>query len=360
MKTRIVLTSVLFSCIFAISTSAATLYRDDNGLRCHNDDGTDISGCWYQQSETEPWYYFDKDGYAHTGFLRTGGKTYYLRPSDGTMMANRTVTLDGSVWKFNGDGVGTNLSPSYSGWMIDDITWYYRYPDGSFATDGWRKIDGEWYYFDQDGYMMTGLISVGDSMYYLYDNGVMAHDTQLTIGGVTYTFDSSGAAAWPYKKITEVAPEQAEMWNTVSAMADSILAGIVNNNMTDRQKAEAIYDWVRGNFRYSGHAATRDWVLEAYNGFRRRHGDCFTYYSASTALLMRCGIPSIEVVRYTDNGHYWNLVQLSDGNWYHFDTTPRRAGGYFCLWTDAKILDYSAKHGHDLDFDTSLYPRTPQ
>lgn len=142
-------------------------------------------------------------------------------------------------------------------------------------------------------------------------------------------------------------------------MADAVLAGIVNDSMTQRQKAEAVYAWIRGSFRYSGHSATRDWVQEAYQGIRRRHGDCYTYFAVSQELLTRCGIPCIEVIRYTDNDHYWNLVQLEDGSWYHFDTTPRRAGGYFCLWTDAQMLDYSARHGNSFAFDRSLYPPTP-
>lgn len=356
MKTRIFLISLLLSCLFAVPVAAATLYNDGTGLRCRNDDGTDLIG-WYQAGENAPWYYFDENGYAHSGWLTYQNKTYYLR-SDGTMRASQKLTLDGRVWSFDEEGVGTMMPANYTGWMLDDVTWYYKLADGSYATNGWKQIDGEWYYFDEVGYMKTGLINDGGATYYLYDSGAMAHDTQVTVGGVTYTFDSSGAAAWPYKAITSVAPEQEEMWQTVSAMADSILAGIVNNSMTNRQKAEAIYAWVRGSFTYSGHTATRDWVLEAYNGFRRRHGDCFTYYSVSAALLMRCGIPCIEVLRYTDNGHYWNLVQL-DGSWYHFDTTPRRLGGYFCLWTDAQMLNYSASHSNCFAFDRSIYPPTP-
>lgn len=46
-------------------------------------------------------------------------------------------------------------------------------------------------------------------------------------------------------------------------MADQILSEIINDAMDQRQKAEAIYNWVRGNIRYSGASATRDWVQEA-------------------------------------------------------------------------------------------------
>lgn len=353
MKRRVFLFSVLFSCLFTMTALAANVYHDGTGFRCRGDGGT---AGWYQDGENGPWYYFEKDGYAHLGWLTTGGKTYYLRPEDGTMRAGQTMTIEGSIWRFGNDGAAIRLPSSYQGWMLDDVTWYYRYSDGSFAENGWKQIGGERYYFDEDGYMKTGLLTEGDTIYYLNEDGSMAHDTQVTVDGVTYTFDSSGAAEWPYKQLTKVAPEQEEMWQTVSDMADTILEGIVNDSMTDRQKAEAIYAWVRGSFTYSGHAATRDWVQEAYNGFRRRHGDCFTYYSVSAALLTRCGIPCIEVVRYTDNGHYWNLIRLSDDKWYHFDTTPRKQGGYFCLWTDEQMLNYSSKHGGCFAFDRSLYP----
>ena len=128
--------------------------------------------------------------------------------------------------------------------------------------------------------------------------------------------------------------------------------------MSERQKAEAIYAWVRGNFRYAGHSASRDWPSEAYRSLRSHHGDCFSFYSAANALLSRAGIPSIEVIRSTDADHYWNLVRV-DGNWYHFDTTPRSVGGYYCLWTDAQMNAFSNRHKGCFHFDASLYPRTP-
>lgn len=126
-----------------------------------------------------------------------------------------------------------------------------------------------------------------------------------------------------------------------------------------RTAHQAIYNWVRGNIRYSGASATRDWVQEAYQGLRLRRGDCFTYYSVSQLLLSRAGIAGIEVVRSTDNHHYWNLVNI-DGSWYHFDATPRRAGGYFFLWTDDQMEQYSRQHGGCFTFDRRLYPATPE
>ena len=66
----------------------------------------------------------------------------------------------------------------------------------------------------------------------------------------------------------------------------------------------------------------------------------------------------MEVIRATDNDHWWNLVYV-DGEWLHFDTTPRRLGGDFCLLTTAQLLAYSNTHGNSHGFDPSQYPATP-
>ncbi len=383
MKKRVAVLVWAFSALFAAEAYAGRLEHDGAGVRYINDDNSVKIG-WHQEGAAGPWYYFGGDGYAVTGWLSDGGKSYYLRPESGQMMADRITTLGTNiVYRFEADGACTAMWEAYDGWMRDDAGWYYRTPEQSYAV-GWKKIDGEWYYFDEAGYMKTGLVEAGGDLYFLEDSGIMVHDDSRTVGGVTYYFGSSGGAGvgaeqaaaaaaaapentgaaygeWPFKPITPIPPEdqKSEFHRSVDAMADAVLAGIVNDSMTQRQKAEAVYAWIRGSFRYSGHSATRDWVQEAYQGIRRRHGDCYTYFAVSQELLTRCGIPCIEVIRYTDNDHYWNLVQLEDGSWYHFDTTPRRAGGYFCLWTDAQMLDYSARHGNSFAFDRSLYPPTP-
>ena len=383
MRKRLLLLTGVCSVLFAMEAWAGQLVSDETGLRYMNDDGTVKVG-WHQEGVDGPWYYFGEDGYAVKEWFKENNRLYYFRPENGQMITDRITSFGTPMaYQFEDSGVCTAMWDYYDGWLEDDRGWYYRNYFQSYVV-GWKRIDGEWYYFDEEGYMETGLVDVGGVLYYLEDNGVMVHDDSRTVSGETYYFDSLGkadvgeAAAlaallsqkdadlgftgdWPYKQPTiEVSEEQkTEQQRSLDAMTDTILAGIVNDSMTKRQKAEAIYAWVRGHFRYNGHSATKDWVTEAIQGIRRRHGDCYTYFAVSQALLTRCDIPSIEVIRNTDNNHYWNLVQLEDGNWYHFDTTPRRAGGYFCLWTDAQMLDYSAKHGNSFAFDRSLYPPTP-
>lgn len=171
----------------------------------------------------------------------------------------------------------------------------------------------------------------------------------------TYSaIDSSGNKAT--KTITVTVVEKSVSEDTVYALADKVLANIIKGDMTAKQKAEAIYKWVRGGFQYRGQPASGDWLKSAYEGLTRKSGDCYVYYAVSRALLTRVGIDNIEIVR-TDGGHYWNMVNYGTG-WYHFDTCPRRTGGTFCLLTDAEIEAYSAKYNSHY-WDKSLYPATP-
>ena len=252
-------------------------------------------------------------------------------------------------------------------WQQDegDTRWYYVNNDNTRVVSQWKEIRDQWYYFDDQGYMKTGWIDVDGKRYWADDQGVMAADVTLEISGTSYTFGADGACENPWKAPTVIPSEEekSELHHTVDSMADRVLAQITNENMTKAEKAQAIYSWVRANMRYVDHSEKGDWVKSAFEGFRRKSGDCYTYYSVSLALLSRAGIPSIEVVRI--DGHHWrNQINCGDG-WYHFDTTPRSGGGVFFMLTDQQILDYSNSHvsgRHSVgthNFDRSLYPQTP-
>lgn len=388
---------MIFAAAMSISVmSALTAYagqwkQDEAGIWYENDDGTWPTG-WYEDEDGN-WYLFEDSGYAHLGWYEDNGVSYYFFYNNGRMAKECVVGMHGDYYQFDASGAGCRLGEGYSGWIYDGQYWYYRTENGSYAGDGWRTVNGEryffqegrmmtgpaeiygeWYFFDGNGHPVTGLAELDGKYYFVGEDGTLVRNESREIDGVTYSFDENGAAEkpvseapviesvpdWPYKPITYIPPdsEKSDLHKTCDQMADQILAGIVNDGMTQRQKAEAIYAWVRGNMHYSNGYEIDNWVEEAYQGLRRRHGDCYTYFSVSQLLLSRVGIPSIEVVRYTDNHHYWNLVQI-DGQWWHFDATPRRLGGYFCLWTDAQMLDYSRSHGGCFEFDRSLYPRTP-
>jgi hypothetical protein len=74
------------------------------------------------------------------------------------------------------------------------------------------------------------------------------------------------------------------------------------------------------------------------------------------ALLDAAGIKNMVIdtapLRYI---HYWNLVDIGEG-WYHFDTTPRAAGGTFLYMNDADIQEYSRNHQNSHIYDHDRFP----
>lgn len=148
--------------------------------------------------------------------------------------------------------------------------------------------------------------------------------------------------------------------------ADQVLAVIIREEMTDREKVETVFRWVTGNFSYYGASDKTDWMQAAYSIMTTRMGDCFNFYAVTKLLLDRLGIPNITVTRcdnpYRATRHYWSLVSIDGGEtYYHVDTTPHSNGNYrFCLVTD-EYLDYYDTHifrGYYAR-DKSLYPATP-
>lgn len=138
--------------------------------------------------------------------------------------------------------------------------------------------------------------------------------------------------------------------------ADAVLADILTEGMTDRQKAKAIYKWLKNHIGYISHSVKGNYMRGAYEGLFEKKGDCFVFAATAKELLTRAGIPNIDIVKATTNpSHYWNLVYIEDG-WYHFDATPRKDKSEFFLLTDAELEQYSSAHKDSHNFDRSLYP----
>ncbi len=172
--------------------------------------------------------------------------------------------------------------------------------------------------------------------------------------------DSSGNTA----NVTVYLTVGSSTMQTVNSLADKIMAKIITNNMTPKQKAEAIYNWVTKTFSYSTRTSylMGNFTEAAYSGFNIRSGNCYIYYAVSSVLLSKAGIENIEIKRNDPtNPHYWNLVNI-DGNWYHFDACPHPKGHFLrsFLLTDKEVKAYSDNHVKDYySFDASLYPATP-
>jgi hypothetical protein len=155
---------------------------------------------------------------------------------------------------------------------------------------------------------------------------------------------------------------------------DPILANIVDDNMSTKQKLRAIYDYVYENVSYVSTSDKSSWVRAAYNGIVERSGDCFTYFALAKAMMERVGIENLDVERdpsvvaVVNERHYWSLVNIgteSDPKWYHFDSCHlndiSRPWGF--LMTDEQLALYSNQRankegiaGYFYSYNNALYP----
>lgn len=160
-----------------------------------------------------------------------------------------------------------------------------------------------------------------------------------------------------------VAPE------VIYAKADAILAQFIRPDMTDREKAEAVYVWTRRSVHLTYGSApsgfdheSADWLQTAYQLLNKdvSKGDCFFFFAVQKLLLQRLGIPTIDCEKIYDgqSHHYWLLVSVDGGkNYYHFDNVWSKS---LCLVTDAELDAFSAAiDSHPFNRNPSLYPATP-
>ncbi len=234
-------------------------------------------------------------------------------------------------------------------WRQDEKGWWLLNWNGTYPADEWQKVNGKWYYFDSDGYMMEDCWLEKDGKYYrLGQDGAMFSSGETEIDGIVYRFDESG-------QVVEGEPSQMpEEEREARSFAGRIVSQITDDTMTKPEKAAAIYNWVQGNMTYTTTGPKSGEAESALYGFRRHSGCCYEYYAMSHYLLEAAGMPNIPVVRASDGDHFWNLVDV-DGIWYHFDATPRRLGGRWCLVTTGELRKSWISHNYDVE----AYPKTP-
>ena len=85
-----------------------------------------------------------------------------------------------------------NYQPQKSTWVQEQGKWYYLDANGVMAT-GWILVNNQWYFMDETGKMLTGTINSNGKTYYLAADGHMLANATVTLNGVQYQADSSGA-----------------------------------------------------------------------------------------------------------------------------------------------------------------------
>ncbi len=171
--------------------------------------------------------------------------------------------------------------------------------------------------------------------------------------------DSSGNKA--EKTITVTVKEYVMDKDLLDSAAQDILNNITDSSMTQREKAYAIYKWVKSHISYTGYSDKSDWVKEAYNGIKKGVGDCFTYFAVSKELLTLTGIENMDITRVGGKTrHYWSLADTGDG-WYHYDSCPNVDHKESFMLTDSELKELSDERGNNYyNYNKDLYPPTPE
>lgn len=175
---------------------------------------------------------------------------------------------------------------------------------------------------------------------------------------VTYTVTDVGGHTVSASCNVIVQEREYDM-DEINAAADAILAEIITDDMTDRDKAWAIYSYIRGHMYFIDDYVEGSYIKACYDGVVCWKGDCYVYACTAQTLLTRAGVKNMMISKIpTRRHHYWNLVDVDGTGWYHYDTTPRAEENHptFFLKTDAEMMEYSHAHYNCFNYDREAYP----
>ena len=151
----------------------------DSGKRYYLDDATGKMQYGWKDQDGK-WYYLGSSGSAQGGWVNDNGAWYFADHDTGVM---RTGWFEENGRHYFLEGSGRMAT----GWTNQDGKWYYLDGSGAMAT-GWINDNGARYYADGNGVMRTGWLDDGGYRYYLRGNGAMATGWR-EMDGAWYYFD---------------------------------------------------------------------------------------------------------------------------------------------------------------------------
>ena len=142
----------------------------------------DVDGTWY--------YFTNPNAKPATGWVKSGGKWYWMQPEKNGAMATSTwITDQGKRYYVNASGV------MVKGWIKLGDGWYYANKSGAQQMSGWVKSGSKWYWLqgDKQGLMAANQwITDQNKRYYLTGSGAMA-TKWVKNGSDWYYTNNSGA-----------------------------------------------------------------------------------------------------------------------------------------------------------------------
>ena len=172
----------------------------------------------------------------------------------------------------------------------------------------------------------------------------IAYFAMTNTNGFGYSYDSNNHLVTLLLARSETKEEYDARRAALQAATDEALA-VVNDTMTDEEKALALHDYLVATIDYDQYGIVGSDDQTPYGALVEKACVCNGYAAAYNMLLSFCGIPSIRVVSDAMN-HAWSMIQL-DGSWYHVDptfddplgNTPGMVFYDYFLLTDAEISD---------------------
>lgn len=174
--------------------------------------------------------------------------------------------------------------------------------------EGWTNMEAEIDISDlrihrDDISLMYGLVFFENPLFYYVER---------SFGGTLSSTSGMMGAIKPRYLIKDKT-EIEETWAQIDKATEEILL-YISPDMTDFEKVMAVHDYMVFNYVYDITDTDQTMMI-----ILDKSGVCAAYSEAFIHMMNVLGIES-TVVRSTDMGHIWNLVQI-DNEWYHVDVT---------------------------------------
>ncbi|HHT51506.1 MAG TPA: hypothetical protein GXZ78_08625 [Eubacteriaceae bacterium] len=161
------------------------------------------------------------------------------------------------------------------------------------------------------------------------------------------------------KEKPEEIPEKSSEEKELEELVNQVLESILKEDMSEKEKAKAIYKWARYKIGYVNDSDKSDPIKAAIRGIKKRNGDCYIYFATVKALLDGANILNVDIVK-TTGTHFWSMMKI-DGKWYHIDATPRKGDKTeIFMFTDEQLSKYSKKHKNSHVWDRDRAPSSPE
>jgi glucan-binding YG repeat protein/beta-lactamase superfamily II metal-dependent hydrolase len=195
--------------------------------------------------------YFNEDGTMAKGWLKDGGKKYYLDKETGYRTVGFKTIGKKTYYFVETNKAGYVYKGGWKNFKVNKKTKaaYCDKKTGEVYT-GWKKISGAKYYFDPETYFRaTGLTEIDGAYYYFNDTGKLKAGKPITIDGVKCKFNKDGKMTSPtVKKVKSVkAKAKSKKTNLVTWKKNSKAEGYIVSRATEKNGEYTVIKTIKDN-----------------------------------------------------------------------------------------------------------------